>query len=146
MKRAVFAEGFLVLGYSIEIALLHIYNLFNGGNIRIDHHGIVGIVHNESGLGAGRLLHMLLLDIVDFYLILLAALGVVGGETGSLFESAVWQFLSFRLDNNVGTGFLLGVEPPVVAGGEFEGQLVVLEIVFSHIDMKAVAGEIVKGL
>ena len=46
----------------------------------------------------------------------------------------------------MGAGDSFGVEPPVAAGGEFEGELVVLEIIFSHIDMEAVAAYIVERL
>ena len=45
----------------------------------------------------------------------------------------------------MGTGLFLGVEPPVVAGGEFEGQLVILKVILAHIHMKAVTADIVKG-
>ena len=45
----------------------------------------------------------------------------------------------------MGTGLPFGMEPPVVAGGYFEGQLVILEIIFAHIHMVAVGGDIVEG-
>ncbi len=40
---------------------------------------------------------------------------------------------------------MLGMEPPVISCGKFEGQLVILVIVLSHIDMEAVAAEIMEG-
>ena len=42
----------------------------------------------------------------------------------------------------MGAGHLLGVEPPVIAGGELEGQLVVLVVIFPHINVKTVAADI----
>ena len=44
----------------------------------------------------------------------------------------------------MGTRNALGVEPPVAAGGETERQLIVLIVVFSHINMKAVGVHIVQ--
>ena len=89
---------------------------------------------------------MFFLDIVDFYLVLFASLGIVGGKSCGLLEGAVWHLGSFCLQDHMGTGNLFGVEPPVVPVGEFEGKLVVLEVVFPHIDMKTVAAHIVEGL
>ena len=37
------------------------------------------------------------------------------------------------------------MEPPVAAGGEAESQLLVLIIIFSHIDVIAVAADIMEG-
>ena len=36
------------------------------------------------------------------------------------------------------------MKPPVIAGGELEGEFVVLEVVFAHIDMEALPADIVK--
>ena len=45
----------------------------------------------------------------------------------------------------MGAGYLFGMKPPVIACGKLEGKLVILEIILTHIDMKAVPGEIVEG-
>ena len=37
------------------------------------------------------------------------------------------------------------MKPPVVSGGQAEGQLIILIVIFSHIDVKAVAADIVEG-
>ena len=42
-------------------------------------------------------------------------------------------------------GHLFGVEPPVVAGGEFKGQFIILIIIFSHINVKSITADIVIG-
>jgi hypothetical protein len=39
----------------------------------------------------------------------------------------------------VGAGDAFGMEPPVISCGEFEGQFVILEIIFPYINMEAVA-------
>ena len=36
------------------------------------------------------------------------------------------------------------MEPPVISGCELESQLIILEIVFSHIDIKTVTGYVVE--
>ena len=64
-------------------------NLREIRNVGVDRHGVVGVVHHESGLGSGRLLYMLFLYIVDFHLVLLASLGIVGGKSRSLLECAI---------------------------------------------------------
>ena len=51
---------------------------------------------------------------------------------------------SFGADDHVGTCHLLCMEPPVISGCELEGQLIILEIVFSNIDIKTVTGYIVE--
>ena len=45
----------------------------------------------------------------------------------------------------MGAGDSLGVEPPVAAGGKAEGQLFVLVVIFSHINVIAVTAYIVEG-
>ena len=47
-------------------------------------------------------------------------------------------------DYHVGAGDSLGVEPPVIASGHLKGQLLILIIVLSHIDVKAVGGKVVE--
>ena len=46
----------------------------------------------------------------------------------------------------MGAGNALGMEPPVISGGEFEGQFIVLEIIFSYINMEAVTAQVMEGL
>ena len=74
--------------------------LTDTGNVRIDHHGIVGIVHYEAGLAATGLFYILLLQIVHFQLLLLTATGVVGRQSGSFFKGGIgWCFVSTLQDN-----------------------------------------------
>ena len=44
----------------------------------------------------------------------------------------------------MGAGDLFGMEPPVAAICGFEGEFIVLNIIFAYIDIKSVAGEIVE--
>ena len=46
----------------------------------------------------------------------------------------------------MGSGDLLGVEPPVIRVGEFEGEFVVLQVIFPDIDIIAVGGPVMVGL
>jgi hypothetical protein len=46
----------------------------------------------------------------------------------------------------VGSGDLLGVEPPVIRVGEFEGEFIILQVIFPDIDIKTVGGPVMVGL
>ena len=61
------------------------------GNIRIDQHGIVGVVNHKSRLGAGHFAHLFFLHLVHLHLVLGTSLGVVGGQTRGLLERGVGQ-------------------------------------------------------
>ena len=45
----------------------------------------------------------------------------------------------------MGTGHFFGMEPPVISGRLFKRQLIILEVVFAHKDIKSVTGNIVEG-
>ena len=45
----------------------------------------------------------------------------------------------------MGAGDPLGMEPPVVSRGQFKGQLLILIIVFSDVNMETVGGQVVEG-
>ena len=121
-------------------------DLFNSGDITVDHQRVVRIIDHEARLGTGRLFDLFFLDIVDLHLFLLPALRIVGSKPAGLFKSPVRQFLPFGLYHYMGAGNTFGMEPPVISVGEFEGQFIVLEIIFSHINMKSVAAQIMEGL
>ena len=87
---------------------------------------------------------MLFLDIIDLYLGSRVSFGVPGGQAACFFEGTVRKFTVFGADDHVGTCHLLCMEPPVISGCELEGQLIILEIVFSNIDIKTVTGYIVE--
>ena len=44
----------------------------------------------------------------------------------------------------MGAGHSFGVEPPVISVGNLESKFVILEIIFSNINIKTVAGTIVE--
>ncbi len=115
-----------------------IADFFDSGDIAVDHQGVVRIIDHESRLGTGRLFDLFLLNVVDLHFFLLSAFGIVGGKSARLFKSTVRQLLPFGLYHHMGAGDAFGMEPPVVTGGEFEGQFIVLEIIFSYINMEAV--------
>ena len=69
----------------------------------------------------------------------------MGGQGSGFLEDPVRDRAVLGLDDHMGAGGLLGVEPPVPAGGKLEGQLVVLVVVAAHIDVIAVRGDIMEG-
>ena len=58
--------------------------------------------------------------------------------SAGFFEGAIRKLLSFTLDDDMGARDAFGMEPPVVACGEFEGQFFVLEVILAHIHMEAI--------
>ena len=116
-----------------------ITDFFDSGDIAVDHQGVVRIIDHESRLGTGRLFDLFLLNVVDLHFFLLSAFGIVGGKSARLFKSTVRQLRPFGLYHHVRAGDAFGMEPPVISGGECEGQFVILEIIFSYVNMKTVA-------
>ena len=78
------------------------------------------MVDDEAWFSAGCFFDLFFLDVVDFDFFRVTTFGVVSGQSAGFFEGAVRQLLSFALDNNVGARDAFGMEPPVVACGEFE--------------------------
>ena len=89
---------------------------------------------------------MLFLDIINFHLGGSAAFGVIGSQTSGFFKRAVRQFSVRGFYDHMGACHFFCVEPPVISGCLLKGQLIVLEVVFSYKDIKAVTGNIVEGL
>ena len=87
---------------------------------------------------------MLFLDIIDLYLGSRVSFGVPGCQAACFFEGTVRKFTVFGADDHMGTSHLLCMEPPVISGCKLESQLIILEIVFSHIDIKTVTGYVVE--
>ena len=87
---------------------------------------------------------MFFLDVVDFYFRSRMTFGIPGWQAPCFFKGTVRKFTVFGADDHVGTCHLLCMEPPVISGCELEGQLIILEIVFSNIDIKTVTGYIVE--
>ena len=81
---------------------------------------------------------MFLLDIINFNFILSFVLGIKGGESCRFFKGTIREFLPLCLDDDVRAGGSFCMEPPVISGGKFKGQFIVLIIVFTNIDMKSV--------
>ena len=87
---------------------------------------------------------MFFLDIIDLYLGSRVPFGVPGCQASCFFEGTVRKFTIFGADDHMGTSHLLCMEPPVISGCKLESQLIILEIVFSHIDIKTVTGYVVE--
>ena len=81
---------------------------------------------------------MFFLHIVDFDFFTASHAGIICRQAPGFLESAVRQFFSVCLDDDMGAGSLLRMEPPVIPGSKVKGQFIVLQIVFPHIDMIAV--------
>ena len=52
----------------------------------------------------------------------------------------------FTFDDHVGAGHIFRMEPPVVSGCKFKGELIILVIIFSNIDVKTITADVVEGL
>ena len=61
------------------------------------------------------------------------------GQLGGLLLRRVGDVLAAAHDDAVAAGGLLHMEPQVLAAGRVQGQLVVLQVVAAHQDLKAVA-------
>ena len=105
---------------------------------------IIGIVYNKAGRAAVRLFYVLFLEIVNLNLVVVPAFGIITGEFSGFLKDAVRQFVVAGFYDDVGAGHSFGVKPPVISGCELESQLIILEIVFSHIDIKTVTGYVVE--
>ena len=53
--------------------------------------------------------------------------------------TSIWSFY-----DDMGTSHVFGMEPPIVASSEFESKLIILEVVFSNINIIAITGNIVE--
>ena len=80
-------------------------DLFNSGDITVDHQRVVRIIDHESRLGTGRLFNLFFLDVVDLHFFLFPALGIVGSQSARLFKSTIRQFLPFGLYHYMGAGY-----------------------------------------
>ncbi len=89
---------------------------------------------------------MLLLHVVNLHFITSTVFGIVRGQSPGFLKGAVRQLVPSGLYDYMGSRRSFSVEPPVAAGGEGEGKLVVLQVVLSYIHMVAVTGNIVQGL
>ncbi len=69
----------------------------------------------------------------------------MGGQTGGFLEGGIRQGIAVCFHDDVGAGHVFGVEPPVVAGCHLEGELFILQVIFSHIHVVAVAADIMEG-
>ena len=88
---------------------------------------------------------MFSLDIINFYLFIGASLRIPGSQGTGFFKYPVRKLLSLCADNNMGAGNSFGVEPPVISSRDLEGQLLILVVVFSNIDIKSVSRTVVIG-
>ena len=107
---------------------------------------IIGIVYNKAGRAAVRLFYVLFLEIVNLNLVVVPAFGIITGESSGFLKDAVRQFVVAGFYDDVGAGHSFGVKPPVVAGGKFKRQFLVLVIVLPDIDVIPVGGAVVERL
>ena len=56
------------------------------------------------------------------------------------------QFAVLRLHDHMRTGHLLGMKPPVIPCGKLKGKLIILEIIFSHINIISILSHIMERL
>ena len=89
-------------------------------------------------MAVGDFFQIFSLDVVDLHLIVFPASGIVGRQGSGLLEHPVRQLLSLCFYDHMGAWHSLGVEPPVAAVCRLKGQLLVLVVVLSHIDVEAV--------
>ena len=113
-------------------------------NITVYDKGIIRIVHDKSWFAAVWFLDMFFLHIVNLYFFSAAHAGIVSREPAGVLEYGIGHLLARGFDDDMGAGGVFDMEPPVVACGKMEGELVILQIVFSHIHMIAIAGEIME--
>src|SRR5712692_7056794 len=74
-----------------------------------------------------------------------SCLAVVGGETGSLLDSAAGNFASGGFDDDVGSWDAAGMKPHIVGGSLMEGDFFVLATVLTNQQGKAVAALDMQG-
>ena len=87
---------------------------------------------------------MLLLHIINLYFFTSALAGIVCRKPSGFFKCGIRKLGSAGFYNYMGTGSFFRVESPVISGSKMEGKLFILQIIFSYINMKAVAGNIMK--
>lgn len=87
---------------------------------------------------------MFFLNIVNLYFFSAPGLGIVSGKPSGLFKCTVPKLISVGADNNMRSGSIFCMEPPVIADCKFEGQPVVLQVILSDINMISVTGKIVQ--
>ena len=101
------------------------------------------MVDDESRSASGSFFHMLSLNIVDLDLIIVPAFGVPGSQGSGFLKGTVRQLFALGPDYYMGTRNSFGMEPPVIAIGNFEGHFLVLVVVLSNINIEAVCGAVV---
>ena len=87
---------------------------------------------------------MFFLDVINLYLGSRVSFGIPGCQATCFFEGTVRKLAVFGADDHMGAGHFFCMEPPVISGCELKGQFIILEIVFSDIDIKTITGYIVK--
>ena len=102
------------------------------------------MVYDEAGFAAVCFFYVFLFRIINFCFILSSSFGIIGGKLCGFFKSPVRECIAACFHDNMGTGDSFGVEPPVVAGGKAESQIIVLEIIFTYINMVSVTADIME--
>ena len=99
------------------------------------------MIDYHAGFVKTRLFDFPAAGIVHFGLFLARGGRVPGSECRGFLEAAVGKLSPFGADDDVGAGLALDVEPPVVPGGQLEGDFLVLKIVLADEDRKAVGSD-----
>ena len=107
--------------------------------------GIISVVDYKAGGAACGFFNVFALNVINLHFFAAAALGVPGSDGPCFLKGAVRKLSSLCFHHNMGTGNALGVEPPVAAACDFEGDFLILVIIFADIDVEAVRGQVVIG-
>ena len=100
--------------------------------------GLIGFIDHHARLGSVRLLYIAHLGVIHRYLCRFRCLAMGRRQNARLLQGAVGHLPALGHHNNMGARSLLGVEPDVIAPALPQGQPVVLDIVASHQNGKAV--------
>ena len=107
-------------------------------DVRVNNERVVCIINHKPGFCSIWFLDMLLFDVVNLDFITAAVLGVISSQPSGLFKSTVRKFITIRLDNNMGTWSTFCVKPPVTAICKRESQFIVLDIIFTNVNVISV--------
>ncbi len=102
------------------------------------------MVNDKSWFPAVGFFYVLFFRIIDLRFFLSSGPGIISGQLCRFLKSAVGQSIPVCFYDHMGTGKAFGMEPPIVTGSKTEGQFIVLQIVFSNINVVSVAADIME--
>ena len=113
-------------------------NQFQPCNIRLNGERVVCIVNHKSRFCLIRFFYIFLLQIINFYFFITTSFGIKSSQTSGFFKRAIRHFTCFCFHKHMRTRHAFCMEPPVIDFCKFEGKLIILEIVFTDIDVKSI--------